>query len=173
MDGGYGARVWPQPGAPPGAASTPDSPNCPPALASAPSLLLPNCMSESRVRGDMGRSMVLLKEVLSEGGRGEEEHRKLGIRAWPGLSDTPSSPRRAPGLGTAGPSALQRKGAAGGEARAGGLGSEPEPGSAPAVPSARTGSLTAPGRNPPRSDEAEHTNSPPTVLTDTPETLTG
>lgn len=47
----------------------PDSPNCPPALASAPSLLLPNCMSESRVRGDMGRSMLLLKEVLSEGGR--------------------------------------------------------------------------------------------------------
>lgn len=62
---GYGAlgEGW-QPG-PPGA--PPDSPNCPPALLSAPSLLVPNCMSESSVRGDMGRSMVLLKEVLSEG----------------------------------------------------------------------------------------------------------
>lgn len=47
-------------------AAAPDSPNCPPALASAPSPL-PNCMSESRVRGDMGRSMVLLKVVLTEG----------------------------------------------------------------------------------------------------------
>lgn len=41
-----------------------NSPNWPPALASAPSLLFPNCMSESSVRGDIGRSMVLLQVVL-------------------------------------------------------------------------------------------------------------
>lgn len=99
---GYGARACWRPG-PPGA--PPDSPNCPPALFSAPSLLLPNCMSESRVRGDMGRSMVLLKEVLSEG-----EEAQKPPESGPGQSSlTPPLPAEGP-PGTA-PRALQRKGA--------------------------------------------------------------
>lgn len=86
---GYGARAWSRPG-PPGA--PPDSPNCPPALLSAPSLLLPNCMSESRVRGDMGRSMVLLKEVLSEG-----EEAQKAPESRPGQSSlTPPLPTEGP-----------------------------------------------------------------------------
>lgn len=38
--------------------------NCPPAEGSAPSPLFPNCINESKVRGDIGRSMVLLQVVL-------------------------------------------------------------------------------------------------------------
>lgn len=37
--------------------------NCPPAEGSAPSPLFPNCINESKVRGDIGRSMVLLQVV--------------------------------------------------------------------------------------------------------------
>lgn len=95
--------------------SPPDSPNCPPALLSAPSLLLPNCMSESRVRGDMGRSMVLLKEVLSEG-----EEAQKPPESGPGQSYlTPPLPAEGPpGHGPAAPRVLQRKGAPEGKNRA-------------------------------------------------------
>lgn len=102
-------------GPPPGRRAPPDSPNCPPVLASAPSLVLPNCMSVSRVRGDMGRSMVLLKEVLREGGRAEK-----APGSGPGWSPpTPPLPPDGP-QGTAEPlqRAPHRKGAPGGEGRA-------------------------------------------------------
>lgn len=121
---GYGARTWPQPG-PPGA--PPDSPNCPPALFSAPSLLLPNCMSESRVRGDMGRSMVLLKEVLSEGEKAQKPP-----ESGPGQSSltSPLPAEGPPGTAQRPPELSRGKGPQRGRT---GLwfGQQPEPGSAP------------------------------------------
>lgn len=107
--------------------SPPDSPNCPPALFSAPSLLLPNCMSESRVRGDMGRSMVLLKEVLSEGEKAQKPP-----ESGPGQSSltSPLPAEGPPGTAQRPPELSRGKGPRRGRT---GLwfGQQPEPGSAP------------------------------------------
>ena len=54
---------------------TEHSPNCPPDEGSAPSPLFPNCIKESKVRGDIGRSMVLLQVVLEERGQREAKGR--------------------------------------------------------------------------------------------------
>lgn len=123
---GYGARAWRWPG-PPGA--PPDSPNCPPALLSAPSPLVPNCMSESRVRGDMGRSMVLLKEVLAEG----EEAQKAPQSGLGQFFNTPLYPLRGPpGTAQRPPELSRGKGPWRGRTELW-FGQQPEPGSAPTI----------------------------------------
>ena len=148
-------------GGPPVRRDPPDSPNCPPALASAPSLLLPNCMSESSVRGDMGRSMVLLKEVLVEGGKSRET---FGVSARAEPCDTLSPRRRAPGHGPAARECSRGKGPGRGS-RALRSGQRAAACPAPTQP----GSRTAPGR-----DRAEGGQDPPSEAehADTPGTLT-
>lgn len=140
---GYGARVWPQPRPPPGCRVPPRLTKLPPGIGLRS--LAAVAKLHERVQGARRHGQV---DGVAEGGavRGRKGHKKLGIRAWPELSDTPFSPRRAPGLGTAGPQRSPEERGRGRGSRGRRVGQRARAWLSPRRPPIRAGSLAAPGR---------------------------